>query len=368
MPILNGRKLLAQWQPLQLRPQPMLYAPYLPGLGFQKELSVTMAHHSSDVIWSAVRGMRSRGVATMSATQWRRGWGCDGFVRVTSSEVPCAVLRSGGVCHDVCHTVGEGVRLWRVCMSDVVWSAVRGVEIWRGLSRYLPHGGGWLSTSDVMRNAVQFHFGGIFLWTSSRRTGWKPLFTFHFSLTAFGEEVFFWVGNVERPIGERFDEEKFRNARVDFLPRYRKTQSRKRRARQPLSVKSTTDLQTDREFLKRSRAFRGEPCWQARERKSACSAQTSRRTCKKKPLGKRKALEFGTRTSLSKMFSGKQLGGAPVENPKRTSIVEAARELAGNCRNQAEQSNTKSSRQPETKRAGSHLWCSPIFTQPPMGY
>ena len=71
------------------------------------------------------------------------------------------------------------------------------------------------------------------------------------------------------------------------------------------------------------------------------------------------------------MCSGKQLGGgAPVENPRRTTIVEAKRELAGNCGNQAEQSNTKSSRQPETKRAGSHLWCSPkpIFTQPPMGY
>ena len=70
------------------------------------------------------------------------------------------------------------------------------------------------------------------------------------------------------------------------------------------------------------------------------------------------------------MCSGKQLGGAPFENQKRTSIVEAEGELAGNCRNQAEQSNTKSSRQPETKGAGSHLWCSPnpIFTQPPMGY
>ena len=32
-------------------------------------------------------------------------------VRVTSSEVPCVVLRSRGVCHDVCHTVGEVVEV-----------------------------------------------------------------------------------------------------------------------------------------------------------------------------------------------------------------------------------------------------------------
>ena len=72
-----------------------------------------------------------------------------------------------GFCHDVCHTVGEGVGLWRVCTSDIIWCAVRGVEISRGLSRCLPHGGGGgeggLSTSDVMQNVVQFHFGGIFL-------------------------------------------------------------------------------------------------------------------------------------------------------------------------------------------------------------
>ena len=66
------------------------------------------------------------------------------------------------------------------------------------------------------------------------------------------------------------------------------------------------------------------------------------------------------------------VGGAPVENPKRTSIVEADRELAGNCGNQAEQSNTKSSRQPETKRARAAILFGvrriQSFSQPPMGY
>ena len=205
---------------------------------------------------------------------------------------------------------GKGWGRGKESTSDVIWSAVCGVEISRGLSRCLPHGGGGggggLNTSDVMRNAVQFHFGGIFLWTSSCKTGGKPR---HFSLTAFGEEVFFWVGNVERPIGERFDEEKLRNARVDFPPRYRKTQSRKGEL-----ASRNNGLADGSGFVKRSRAFRGEPCWQAREGKSACSAQMSRQTCKRKPLGKRKALEFRARTSRIQYLHNRRWAINP-ENP-----------------------------------------------------
>ena len=69
------------------------------------------------------------------------------------------------------------------------------------------------------------------------------------------------------------------------------------------------------------------------------------------------------------MCSGKQSGGAPVENPKRTSIAEADRELAGNCGNQAEQSNTKSSRS-RSERAAILFGARRIqsFSQPLMGY
>ena len=35
-------------------------------------------------------------------------------------------------------------------------------------------------------------------------------------------------------------------------------------------------MQTDREFVKRSRAFRGEPCWRAREGKGREPAQRKR--------------------------------------------------------------------------------------------
>ena len=61
-------------------------------------------------------------------------------VRVTSCQC-CAVLRSQGVCHHVCHTVGEGWGCGGESTSDVL-SMLCGIEISRGLSQCLPHGGG----------------------------------------------------------------------------------------------------------------------------------------------------------------------------------------------------------------------------------
>ena len=53
----------------------------------------------------------------------------------------CAVMRSRGVCHDVCHTVGEGVG----CGEEVRVTSYQCRAVLKsrgGLSRCLPHGGG----------------------------------------------------------------------------------------------------------------------------------------------------------------------------------------------------------------------------------
>ena len=52
--------------------------------------------------------MSAAGFVTMSATRWGRGEAVAEKVRVTSCEKRCSVEISR-VCHDVCHTVGEGV-------------------------------------------------------------------------------------------------------------------------------------------------------------------------------------------------------------------------------------------------------------------
>ena len=309
-----------------------------------------VARKASDVMWEAVQCWVLEGFVTMSATRWGRRWAVARKVRVTSCGSG-AVLRSRGFCHDVCHTVGKGVGCGEESTSDVM-SMPCGVEISRGLSRCLPHGGGGVSTIDVML-------------TSSRKNGRE---TRLFSLTAFGEEVFFWDGNLERPRGKiwrrkvekcksRFPSEVRENTGELVIQPLRVSNSCRRienlsRSRECLVPKAHRERDSSRRTLLTS---------EGRKKRLL-----NRQTLKRKPLGKRKALEFLARTRLCKMCSGKQLGGAPVENPKRTSIVEADRKLAGNCGNQAEQSNTKSSRQPETKRAGSHLiYYSPnpiIFT------
>ena len=63
-----------------------------------------------------------------------------GKVRVTSCEKRCSVEISR-VCHNVCHTVGEGWGCGGESTSDVM-SMLCGIEISRGLSGCLPHGRG----------------------------------------------------------------------------------------------------------------------------------------------------------------------------------------------------------------------------------
>ena len=94
----------------------------------------------SDVMSMACGIEISRGFVTMSATRSGRGGAVAEKVRVTSCQC-CAVLRSRGVCHNVCHTVGEGWGCGGESTSDVM-SMLCGIEISRGLSQCLPHGRG----------------------------------------------------------------------------------------------------------------------------------------------------------------------------------------------------------------------------------
>ena len=75
--------------------------------GDSPSLEGKYSEHSDAQSLGPVRCRWAAGFVTMSVTRWGRGWG-----RGEEST------------------------------SDVMWSAVRGVEISRGLSRCLPHGGG----------------------------------------------------------------------------------------------------------------------------------------------------------------------------------------------------------------------------------
>ena len=128
-----------------------------------------------------------------------------------------------------------------------------------------------------------------------------------FSLTAFGEEVVFWDGNLERPRGNIW-RRKVEKCKSRFPSEIQ------RRARDT-AAKSQQQLQTDREFVKRSRECLVQKAHRERDssRRTLLTSEgrkerlLSRQTLKRKPLGKRKALEFRARTSLCKMCSGKQL-------------------------------------------------------------
>ena len=165
----------------------------------------------------------------------------------------------------------------------------------RGLSRCLPHGGGgvrlWRRKYEwrhVRSGAVLRSRGFVTISATrwGRGWGWGKYDWRHvnvvaqngretrlFSLTAFGEEVFFWDGNLERPRGKIW-RRKVEKCKSRFPSEIQ------RRARDT-AAKSQQQLQTDREFGLVSASFkrltvngtlRGEPCWQAREGRSACSA------------------------------------------------------------------------------------------------